>query len=99
MTLMNASVYDATPGKKRRNLLLLGLGAAAVVAVIAFLAWNLPAERRVNQLFAAIERKDFPRAFGIWNNDPHWQEHAQQYAASGYPYGRFVNNWTTQSEY
>jgi hypothetical protein len=99
MTLMDAGVHDPVPGKKRRKLLFAIFGLAAVIAVVAYLAWNLPAERRVNQFFAAIERQDFPRAFAIWNNDPDWQQHAQQYAASGYPYGRFVNDWTSGSEY
>jgi hypothetical protein len=31
--------------------------------------------------------QDFPQAFGIRNNDPSWQQHAQQYAAGGYSYG------------
>ncbi|MGC2403605.1 MAG: hypothetical protein WA510_27690 [Acidobacteriaceae bacterium] len=99
MTLMDAGVHDATPNKKRRALIVAFLCVAAVVAVAIFLTWNLPAERRVNHLFAAVEKRDFPQAFGIWNNDPSWQQHAQQYAASGYSYGRFVSDWGANSEY
>jgi hypothetical protein len=94
MTLMDAGIYDATPHGKRRALILSFLCAAGVIAIAAALTWNWPAERSVNELFAAIEKQDLPRAFGIWNNDPNWQEHAQKYAASGYPYGRFVRDWT-----
>ena len=99
MTLMDAGVYDPTPGKKRRTLIIALLCVAGAIAVAAFLTWNMPAERRVNQLFAAIEKQDFPQAFGIWNNDPNWQHHAQQYAAGGYSYGRFVSDWGTNGEY
>jgi hypothetical protein len=99
MTLMDASVHDATPGRTRRTLIIALLCAAGVIAITAFMTWNMPAERRVNQLFVAIEKQDFPQAFGIWNNDPGWQQHARQYAAGGYSYGRFVSDWSTDSEY
>jgi hypothetical protein len=82
MTLMDARIYDTTPGKKRRTLIIAFLCVAGAIAITAFLTWNMPVERRVNQLFAAIEKQDFPQAFGIWNNDPNWQQHAQQYAAT-----------------
>jgi hypothetical protein len=70
---MDASVHDATPDRKRRTLIIASLCMAGVIAITTFLTWNMPAERRVNQLFAAIEKQDFPQAFGIWNNDPGWQ--------------------------
>jgi hypothetical protein len=99
MTLMDAGTYRADGSKKKRKLLLVVLGVAGIVAIAAFLTWNIPAERRVNRLFAAIESKDLPLAFGIWNNDPNWQQHAQQYAVDGYSYGRFVNDWGPGGEY
>ena len=99
MTLMDAGVYDTTPGRKRRTLIIALLCVAGVIGITAFLTWNMPAERRVNRLFTAIEKQDFPQAFGIWNNDPSWQQHARQYAAAGYSYGRFVSDWGTNSEY
>jgi hypothetical protein len=99
MTLLDARVDDTNPGKKRRTLIIALLSVAGAIAITAFLTWNLPAEKRVNQLFAAIEKQDFPRAFGIWNNDPNWQQHARQYAAAGYSYGRFVSDWGSVGEY
>ncbi|HTZ59649.1 MAG TPA: hypothetical protein VMB49_16190 [Acidobacteriaceae bacterium] len=99
MTLMDAAVNDSTPNKKRRAFILAILGVAGVLIMASFFMWNIPAERRVNHFFAAIEKHDFPQAFGIWNNDPNWQQHAQQYAASGYSYGRFVSDWDTDGEY
>ena len=99
MTLMDAVVYDTIPEKKRRTRIFVLLCVSGIIAISVFLTWNMPAERRVNQLFAAIEKQDFPQAFGIWNNDPHWKQHAQQYAADGYSYGRFVSDWGEDSEY
>ena len=99
MTLLNAPAYDRSRAKRRRNFLIGVLFLCGIVAIAAFLCWNLPAERSVNQFFAAVEAQDFPTAFAIWNHDPNWQQHAQQYAAAGYSYGRFVNDWGKGSDY
>jgi hypothetical protein len=99
MTLLDAPAYDRTRAKKRRNLLIGAVFLCGLVAMIGFLCWNLPAEHRVNHFFAAIEAEDFPKAFGIWNNDPEWQQHPQRYAQAGYPYGRFVVDWSKGGDY
>src|ERR1700742_681213 len=99
MTLMDARADDATPNSRRNAVILALLCLAGVIAITAALAWNLPAEQRVNRFFAAVEKQDFPQAFGIWNNDPNWQQHPQQYATDGYSYGRFVNDWGTGGDY
>jgi hypothetical protein len=99
MTLLDATAYDRTRARKRRILLISVLVFCGVISIAVFVCWNLPAEYRVNRFFAAVEAKDFPKAFGIWNNDPDWQEHAQQYATADYPYGRFVLDWGGASEY
>ena len=90
MTLLDAPVYDQTRTKKRRNLLISASCFCGVVAIVVFLCWNLPAEHKANEFFAAVEAQDLPKAFGIWNNDADWQQHTQRYAAAAYPYGRFV---------
>jgi hypothetical protein len=95
MTLLDAPAYERTPSHHWRT-----LGAVVIVAtglLTVFLFRNLPAERRVNQFFAAVESRDFTRAYGIWNNDPAWQQHVQRYA--GYSYGRFVVDWGESSDY
>jgi len=99
MTLLDALAYNRTRGKRRRNFLICGLLFCGVAGIVIFLCWNLPAEHRVNEFFAAVEANDFPKAFGIWNNDPDWQQHTQRYATVDYPYGRFVVDWGIASEY
>jgi hypothetical protein len=99
MTLLDAPVYDRTLTKRRRNLVIGALLFCAAAGIVAVLCWNLPAEHRVNQFFSAVEAQDFSKAFGIWNNDPDWQEHSQRYAKDGYPYGRFVVDWGRSGEY
>jgi hypothetical protein len=99
MTLLDAPSYDQSRAKKRRNLLIATLISCGLAGIVVFLCWNLPAERRVNQFFTAVEGGDFSKAFGIWNNDPNWREHAQRYAKAGYSYGRFVVDWDKSSDY
>jgi hypothetical protein len=99
MTLLDAPVYDRTLTKRRRNLVIGALLFCAVACMVVALCWNLPAEHRVNQFFSAVEAQDFSKAFGIWNNDPDWQEHTQRYAKDGYPYGRFVVDWGRSGDY
>lgn len=99
MTLLNAPAYDRTLDRRRRNLITSVLLICGVAAILVFLCWNLRAEHRVNQFFAAVEAQDFPKAFAIWNNDPEWQEHTERYAKDGYPYGQFISDWGTAGDY
>jgi hypothetical protein len=103
MTLLNAPEYDE--GKEKRKVgLLVGSGILLAVVVVTCLGgyllghgWffsNLPAEHRVNTFFEALEAKDYAKAYGIYWNDPEWQQHPQKYS---YPLTRFTEDWTTES--
>lgn len=97
MTLLDAPQYDLARAHRRRNL---GIAAAVAVVLLAFLTfwfWNWPAEHRVNRFFEAVEAKDMAKAYGVWNNDPNWQQHPQQY--SSYKYGTFVVDWGQSSDW
>jgi hypothetical protein len=84
--------------------LLIGGLILVVVVVATFLGgfllghgWffsNLPAEHRVNVFFDALEMKDYPKAYGIYFNDPTWQQHPQKY---DYTLQRFTEDWTSSS--
>jgi hypothetical protein len=97
MTLLDAPSYDPAKAQTRKRILIAGLIAFVVLAVCVWFFWNWPQEHRVNQFFAAIEAKDLPKAFGIWNHDPDWQQHTQQYAS--YSYGRFETDWGHSSDW
>jgi hypothetical protein len=97
MTLLDAPTYDATKARKRNHILLASGVALLVVTVFLWFFWNWPQEHVVNQFFAAIEARDMPKAFGIWNHDPDWQQHTQQYTS--YPYGRFEVDWGHSSDW
>jgi hypothetical protein len=95
MTLLDAPAYDQTHTNHYRSV------SAVVLVVIAGLMFlffrNLPAEHRVNQFFSAVEAQDFTQAYGIWNNDPNWQQHVRRY--DGYSYGRFLVDWGESGDY
>ncbi len=103
MTLLNAPVYDDRKERLKKGLLI-GSGSTFVLLVLLTLAgymsghgWlfsNLPAEHRVGEFFAALQAKDYPKAFAIYNNDPNWQQHPDQY--KDYPESRFQEDWSTQ---
>jgi hypothetical protein len=80
-----------------KNILVGSLIAFLVLAVGLWYFWNWPQEHRINQFFAAVESRDLPKAFGIWNHDPDWQQHPQQYAQ--YSYGRFEVDWGHSSDW
>ena len=104
MSLMDAPAYDPTRDNRRRDTLL-GLAAALLLLIVLTLAgyilghgWlftNLGYEHRVNAFFTALENKDYGKAYGIYYNDPDWQQHPARY--TDYPIARFTEDWTTQS--
>jgi hypothetical protein len=104
MSLMDAPQYDPTSDNRRRNIL---IGLAATIVLLAILSitgyilghgWlfsNLGYEHRVNNFFNALEAKDYSKAYGIFYDDPDWQQHPAKH--SGYPLARFTEDWTTYS--
>jgi hypothetical protein len=103
MTLLNAPEYDSRRDTRIRNLWI----AAGVLVLLAIVigvggfvlghGWffsNLPAEHKVNTFFEALEAKDYSKAYGIWWNDPEWQQHPQKY---DYTLQRFTEDWTSAS--
>ena len=105
MTLMDAPEFNAR--RERRNRIL-GI-SAIVLSVLVFIAgvsfyldmpwqlWHWPSDHRINVFFAAVESGHLHQAYGIWNNDPNWQQHPQQYAA--YSFTDFEKDWGPVSDY
>jgi hypothetical protein len=104
MSLMDAPAYDPTRDNRNRNL---GIAAAVIVALLVILTFagfltghgwlfsNLGYEHQTNDFFVALEQKDYPKAFAIYNHDADWQQHPQKYA--DYPLPKFTEDWTTYS--
>jgi hypothetical protein len=104
MNLMDAPAYDPTSDNRRRNILIGIVVAVLLLGIVAFTGFvsghgwlftNLGYEHRANNFFDALEAKDYTKAYGIYYNDPDWQQHPDKY--SGYPLARFTQDWTTDS--
>ncbi len=101
MTLMDAPTYDAA--RERRHTIVVRVVVIAVfvlAAAGAFAAWwfwNWPEEHRVSVFMAAVESGDQAKAYGIWNQDPDWQQHPDRYKA--YSFDRFEQDWGPASQY
>jgi hypothetical protein len=102
--LMDAPAYDPARDDRRRNIIIgiivavLLLGAVALAGYVSGHGWlftNEGYEHRVNNFFNALEAKDYAKAYGIYYDDPDWQQHPAKY--SGYPLARFTDDWTADS--
>jgi hypothetical protein len=98
MTLLDAPAFNAARARKRRNIILASIAGVILIAILVYVGWNWPAEYRVNQFFTALEHQQFEKAYGIWNHDPNWQQHPDKYK-NGYPYNRFLDDWSLSGEY
>jgi hypothetical protein len=97
MTLFEAQPYDASSARKKRNLI---IALAFVLILIGLVWWQLrfwPEERIVDSFFDALQQQDYPHAYGIWMNDPNWQQHPVQY--SRYSYDDFMKDWGKGGEW
>jgi hypothetical protein len=103
MSLMDAPEYDSRRDTRNRNLLIAAGVLVVLTVVIGFGGYamghgwffsNLSAEHKVDKFFSAVEAKDYAKAYGIWYNDPDWQQHPQKY---DYTLQRFTEDWTTES--
>ena len=100
--LMDAPAYDPARDNRRRNILIgvivaiVLAGAIALIGYVSGHGWffsNLGYEHRVSNFFEALEAKDYPKAYGVYYNDPDWQQHPAKYTS--YPLARFTDDWTT----
>lgn len=105
MTLLNAPAYDTRRENLKRNAI---VGAVAVILLGAILAvagyilghgWlftNLPVEHKIKTFMETVQGGDYATAYGMWMNDPEWQQHPQKY---DYKLQRFTEDWTTASDW
>jgi hypothetical protein len=106
MTLLNAPEFDVQKENRKRNILVgsgIGIAVVAVLSLAGFLlghGWlfmNLPVEHKVSVFLSALQSQDYPRAYGLFYNDPTWQQHPDKY--KDYPLERFTEDFSTESDW
>ncbi len=87
---MLMTLLDAKPPKPERPIgryILIGVAAAIVIGVSAYLLWDYPEERTVTHFMEALERGDYRTAYHIWQ------------PSNSYSYDDFVKDWGPQGDY
>jgi hypothetical protein len=97
MSLLDAKEYDARPARLLKRLAI----STLMIAVAALVFWwffrDWPQRHTVHKFFQALERQDYSAAYGIYNADPGWNQHADRY--SRYPLPQFMVDWGPSSEF
>ena len=96
-TVFTAPQYDPRRERRKRVIMAAVVAAAIVVGVFAYLYRNWPEERVVGHFFTALVNKDFETAYGIWEHDPTWKQHPQNYPK--YSFRDFYNDWGPGGEW
>jgi hypothetical protein len=105
MTLLNAPAYNARRENLKRNVIVGTLIAILLGTVLTFAGYilghgwlftNLLDEHHVKVFMETVQAGDYAKAYGIWENDPDWQQHPQKY---DYKLDRFTEDWTTASDW
>jgi hypothetical protein len=95
MTLMDAPMYDAVRERRHKHIVIAVFVLAVLSALGIWWFWNWPEEHRVNAFLATVESGDLAKAYGLWNQDPAWQQHPERYKAYGFD--RFQQDWGSGS--
>lgn len=97
MTLLDAKEYDPERARKRRRQI---TAAIAILVIVLALGWWFrfwPEERMVGHFFAAVQKQDYKTAYGIWMDDPEWQQHPGQHPK--YLFNEFYRDWGPGGEW
>jgi hypothetical protein len=105
MTLLDAPAYDARRARLVHRfsitavvvVVLGGIGAWFWFLQIPWQFWHWPTDHKINQFMDAVQDGNLTKAYAMWNNDPNWQQHPQEYKA--YPFSQFEKDWGPASDY
>lgn len=97
MTLLDAQRYDEARARRRRNLIIITIIAALVLAWVAYHMRNYPERHAVAQFLSDLQNKNYEAAYGVWFHDPDWKQHSQKYA--NYAYNDFYRDWGPGGEW
>ncbi|MFB3814281.1 MAG: hypothetical protein ACE14L_09220 [Terriglobales bacterium] len=96
-TIFTARQYNPEKERRKRQIIVAVVCAVIIVAALLYTFRNWTYERRVDQFFSAIQQQDYKKAYGIWMNDPAWEQHPQKYTQ--YPFDDFYRDWGPGGEW
>ena len=88
---MDAQQYDESRGRRRRNVIIIGVIAALILAWVVFHLRDHPERHAADKFFSALQHGDVEGAYALWMRDPDWKQHPQKY--SNYTFGDFGQDW------
>jgi hypothetical protein len=97
MTLLDAKDYDPEKERKRKKRI---ISAVVILLILLGLGWWFrfwPEERVAGKFFTALQKQDYNTAYGIWFQDPGWQQHPGQHPK--YPFNEFYRDWGPGGEW
>src|SRR5271170_3751470 len=97
MTLLDAPLYDPAKARRRNIRIAVTLGVVIALAALGWFFRNWPEEHVVNKFFDALQHQNYESAYGIYFNDPTWQQHQKKY--SQYTYADFYRDWGPGGEW
>lgn len=97
MTLLDAPHYSNRLTRWIRILAMTSLVLLAMLIMNVLFPWTWPEKHHVNKFFAALEAGDLAKAYGQWNHDPDWQQHADRYKT--YDFQHFQKDWGPLGDY
>jgi hypothetical protein len=97
MTLLDAKEFDPEKERKRKKQIILSIVALLIVLGVGWWFRHWPQEHLVGRFFNALQKQDYNTAYGIWMNDPQWQQHPEQHPK--YPFNEFYRDWGPGGEW
>jgi hypothetical protein len=97
MTLLDAREFDAAKDRRRKMRIII---AIVVVIVLLGVGWWFrfwPEERVAGKFFDALQKQEYNVAYGVWMQDPSWQQHPEKHAR--YPFNDFYRDWGPGGEW
>lgn len=88
---MDAQQYDESRDRRRRNVIIIGVIAALILAWVVFHLRDHPERHAADNFFSALQHGDVEGAYALWMKDPDWKQHPQKY--SNYTFGDFGQDW------
>ena len=94
---MDAQQYDEAPARRRRNIIIIAIVCALILAWVIYHERNHPERHAARQFLAALQQGNLDHAYAVWFRDPDWNQHPSKY--SNYTFGEFSQDWGPSSEW